>query len=36
MAILVLRVWLAMLYAVAASTVPGDTDFGDACTSRLR
>jgi hypothetical protein len=33
---LTLRECVLMLYAAAASTVPGATDFGAACTSRLR
>jgi hypothetical protein len=36
MVILVLRVCDATEYAVAASTVPGDTDLGAACTSRFK
>ena len=36
MVILVLRVCEAMLYAVAASTVPGEVDLGPAWTSRFK
>jgi hypothetical protein len=36
MVILELREWLATLYAVAASTVPGAVLFGPACTSKFK